>query len=58
MNSQKLRLVLAAVILVFALGILIISSLPAARIQQVMPVPPVALPSLTPVSLWLGWKVL
>ncbi len=52
----KLRFWLALIILVIALVVLVLSSLPETRIQQVVPLPPVVLPTPTPVSLLFTWK--
>jgi hypothetical protein len=60
MNSRsqrhKLRFWLALMILVLALLVLVNSILPETRIQQVVPMPPVILPSPTPLSLLFAWK--
>jgi hypothetical protein len=53
MNSRRLRLWLAVLIFLFALGMIIISFLPSPRIQQVLPVPPLILPTGTPI----GWII-
>ncbi len=53
---RKLRLWLAIIILVLALAVLVFSLSPGTRIEQVLPMPPVVLPSATPLSLILAWK--
>jgi len=53
MNPRRLRLWLAVIIFFLALGLIIISFLPSPRIQQVLPVPPIILPTATP----LGWLI-
>ena len=55
MKSPKLRLWLAAIIFLIAVGILIYASFPVPRWQQVMPLPPVILPA-EPSSWLLAWK--
>ncbi len=45
MNSRKLRFWIALVVLCLALGLLLASTLPLARVRQVVPLPPVALPT-------------
>jgi hypothetical protein len=52
----KLRFWLAIIILILALVVLVISIYPQARVQQVLPMPPVILPSATPLSLLSAWK--
>ncbi len=47
----KLRLWLAVIFLILAVIVLVISAAPQQRVQQVVPMPPVMLPSPTPVSL-------
>ena len=54
--SISLRGWLAIIVLILALAVLVIASLPETRVQQVMPMPPIVLPSQTPVSLHLFWK--
>jgi hypothetical protein len=49
MASHSLRFWLAAVIFLLALVFLIVSFWPEVRTQQVVPMPPVVLPSATPV---------
>jgi hypothetical protein len=49
--SRRLRLWLAVILLILALGLLAYSAFPPVHVQQVMPMPPVILPSPTPISL-------
>ncbi len=51
MASHSLRFWLAAVIFLLAVGFLVVSFWPEVRTQQVVPMPPVVLPSATPVGL-------
>ncbi len=53
---RQLRLWLAIIILVLALAVLVYSLSPGTRIEQVLPMPPVVLPSATPLSLISTWK--
>lgn len=55
-QRKRLRIWLAAIVLVLALIILIMAALPETRLRQVMPLPPITLPTATPVSLLDAWK--
>jgi hypothetical protein len=55
-QRHRLRLWLALIILILALVVLVVSLLPGTRIEQVLPMPPVVLPSATPISLLFPWK--
>jgi hypothetical protein len=52
MASPSLRFWLAAAIFLLAVLILFFSLLPAVHIQQVIPMPPVVLPTATRVAGW------
>ncbi len=52
----RLRLWLAVIVLILALVLLVVSILPETRFQQVLPMPPVVLPSPTPIGLLICWK--
>jgi hypothetical protein len=53
---MKLRTWLAVIVFLIAMTILIISILPETRVQQVVPMPPITLPTLTPASLLAAWS--
>jgi hypothetical protein len=55
-RRRTLRLWLALIILFLALIVLGFSLSPGTRIEQVLPMPPVVLPSATPLSLLSAWK--
>jgi len=55
-QRKRLRIWLAAIVLVLALIILIMATLPETRLRQVMPLPPITLPTATPVGLLDAWK--
>ncbi|RPJ49574.1 MAG: hypothetical protein EHM21_06755 [Chloroflexi bacterium] len=59
MNSRrqrvKLRTWLALIILALALIVLVVSLWPETRLEQVLPMPPVILPSATPLGLLSAW---
>ncbi len=52
----SVRLWLAVIVLIIALVLLVISILPETRYQQVVPMPPIVLPSPTPTGLLLFWE--
>ncbi len=52
----RARLWLAVIVLIAALVLLVISILPEMRYQQVLPMPPVVLPTPTPTSRLIFWK--
>lgn len=60
MNSyrerMKLRAWLAVVLFILGLLLLVLASLPETRLQQVMPFPPIVLPSPTPISMLDIWR--
>lgn len=55
-QRHKLRFWLALIILGLALVVLAASLSPGTRIEQVLPLPPVSLPTATPLSLLCAWK--
>lgn len=55
-QRHRLRLWLAIIIFVLALVVLAVSFSPGTRIEQTLPMPPVVLPSATPISLLFSWK--
>lgn len=52
---MKLRAWLAVVLFILGLVLLALASLPETRLQQVMPFPPITLPSPTPISMLGTW---
>jgi hypothetical protein len=62
MASHSLRFWLAAVIFIIAVVILVVSFWPEARTQQVVPMPPVVIPTAAPAGLLapgaMGWEEL
>jgi hypothetical protein len=55
-KRRQLRIWLAVIVFVLALLILAIATLPETRVRQVMPFPPITLPTATPVGLLDTWK--
>jgi hypothetical protein len=54
-ERMKLRAWLAVVLFILGLVLLALASLPETRLQQVMPFPPITLPSPTPISMLGTW---
>jgi hypothetical protein len=50
-QPKKLRLWLAVILLILSVIVFWIATAPEMRVQQVVPLPPVVLPSPTPISL-------
>lgn len=59
MNSHrrtKLRIWLAVIVFIITMAILIVSILPETRVQQVIPMPPITLPTPSPVGMLVFWR--
>jgi hypothetical protein len=54
MDPRRLRLWLAVILFVAAVGIIVLSLLPGVRVQQVLPVPPVQVPTPSAMFFLLG----